>query len=75
MRYNNVRDFEANLLETVHNDVETEPDLQLVTNEQITGLTNGNARPDIRARGVWRHRQNTYFDVRITNVTAKTKTY
>ena len=26
-----------------------------------------NAKPDIRARGVWRNGQNAYFDVRITN--------
>ena len=27
MRHNNVRDFEANLLKTMHNDVEIEPAL------------------------------------------------
>ena len=37
MRHNNVRDFEANLLKTMHNDVEIEPALQEITNEEIPG--------------------------------------
>ena len=32
------------------------------------GLTGDGARPDIRARGVWRKGQNAFFDVRMTNV-------
>ena len=35
--------------------------------EGINGLTGDNAKPDIRARGVWRNGQNAYFDVRITS--------
>ena len=30
-------------------------------------LTGDNAKPDIRARGVWRDGQNAYFNVRVTN--------
>ena len=37
-------------------------------NEQFNGLKEDNARPDIRAKGVWRNAQNAYFDVRVTNV-------
>ena len=70
IRHNNIRDFEANLLRKVHNDVETEPPLQAVNDELITGLTGVESKPDIRARGVWRTGQNAYFDVRITNVNA-----
>ena len=51
IRHNNVRDFEANLLKTMHNDVEIEPALQEITNEKIPGNTNDKARLDIRARG------------------------
>ena len=57
MRHNNIRDFEANLLRIVHNDVEVEPQLQQVDNEQFNGLKEDNARPDIRAKGVWRNAQ------------------
>ena len=68
MRYNNIRDFEANLLRVVHNNVEVEPQLQQVGNEQFNGLWEDNARPDIRAKGVWGNAQNAYFDVSVTNV-------
>ena len=65
IRHNNIRDFEANLLRKVCNDVETEPKLQPLSGEQTSGLTGDEARPDIRARGIWRPGQNGYFDVRI----------
>ena len=67
MRHNNIRDFEANLLHKVYNDVETEPSLQPLNGEHINGLTGDESRHDIRARGVWRSGQNAYFDIRITN--------
>ena len=35
MRHNNICDFEANLLRIVHNDIEVEPQLQQVDNEQF----------------------------------------
>ena len=67
MRHNNLRDFEADMLSKIVNDVETEPELQPVTGEIIEGLSRNASRPDIRARGVWRAAQNTFFDVRVTN--------
>ena len=68
MRHNDIRDFEANLLSKICNDVEIEPPLQPVTNEQLpTGSIQGDdARLDVRARGFWRKGQNAYFDVRVT---------
>ena len=33
----------------------------------MNGLVGDGARPDIRARGVWRKGQNAFFDVRVTN--------
>ena len=55
MSHNNVRDFEAEMLSKIVNDVEAEPELQLVTGEIIKGLSGNASRPDIRARGVlWR---------------------
>ena len=47
MRHNNVRDFEANLLKTIHSDVEIEPALQKVDNRRINERTGDKARPDI----------------------------
>ena len=73
MRHNNIRDFEDNLLGKIHNDVETEPELQPVTTEQFRGFRNDQSRPDIRARGVWRNVQNAYFDVRVTNVNSESQ--
>ena len=67
IRHNNIRDFEANLLRQVCNDVECEPPLQPLDGEQITGLIGDEARPDIRACGFWRPGQNAFFDIRVTN--------
>ena len=69
-RHNAVRDYEADLLKKIVNDVEVEPPLQPTSGEILSGLTGDSARPDIRARGVWRQGQNAYFDVRITNSNA-----
>ena len=54
MHHNNLRDFEANMLSKILNDVETEPELQPVTSEITEGLSRNASRSDIRARGVWR---------------------
>ena len=67
MRHNKVRDFEANLLSKLCNDVETEPPLQPITGEVVRGLQGDNSRPDIRAKGFWRPFQNAFFDVQVTN--------
>ena len=45
MRHNNVRDFETNLLKITLNDVEIEPKLQKIDNEELNGLTGDGARP------------------------------
>ena len=72
-RHNELRDYEAELLKKVVNDVEIEPPLQPITGEIVQGLSGDNARPDIRARGVWRKGQNAYFDVRITNLNSNSQ--
>ena len=71
-RHNIIRDYEAKLLREVCNDVETEPKLQVVSNEALSRSTDAadNAHPDIRARGFWRTGQNSFFDVRVTNANA-----
>ena len=73
IRHNTIRDFEANLLRKVYTDVETEPCLQPVNGEQVVGLTGDEARPDVRARGVWRNGQNAYFDIRVTNTSSNSQ--
>ena len=65
IRHNNIRNFEANLLKKVCNDVEIEPRLQPVENDE--------ARLDIRARGFWRPGQSAFFDVRVTNTNANSQ--
>ena len=73
IRHNNIRDFEASLLSEIVRDVETEPTPQPVDGERLNGLVGDNAKPDVRARGVWRPGQNAYFDVRITNSNSTTQ--
>ena len=53
------------------NDFEVEPKLQnKVDNEELNGLTGDDARPNIKACGVWRQGQNAFFDIRLTNTNA-----
>ena len=61
MPHNNLRDFEADMLSKIVNDVETELRLQLVTGEIIEGLSGNASRPAIRARGAWRAGQNAFL--------------
>ena len=75
MRHNNIRDFEANLMRKVCNDVETEPSLQPINGENVTGLTGDEAKPDVRARGVWRPGQNAFFDIRVTNTNSDSQVH
>ena len=69
MRHNDIRDFEANLLHQVCNDVEIEPYLQPISYETLpaSAVESDEARLDVRARGFWRRGQNAFFDVRVTN--------
>jgi hypothetical protein len=73
IRHNNLRNFEANLLRKVHNDVELEPALQPLEGEHVKGISGDEARPDVRARGVWRPGQNAFFDIRVTNPNAQSQ--
>ena len=75
MRHNNVQDFESNLLAQVCSDVELEPPLQPLTGENVRGLADDGARTDIRARGFWRPAQNAFFDVRLTNLNARSQAH
>ena len=73
VRHKRVRDFEAQFLTEICNDVEIEPPLQPLEGEIINGLIGVNAKPDVRARGFWREGQNAFFDVRITNTNSESQ--
>ena len=67
-RHNELRDLEADLLNLVCNDVETEPVLQEITGET---LNNGaNLACDIHARGFWERQKSTFFDIRVCHPNA-----
>ena len=69
--HNEIRDLTANLLTEVCNYVCTEPELQPITDESLTGASSNvqdGARLDIAANGFWGGRfKRTYFDVRVFN--------
>ena len=65
IRHDTIRDFEANLLKKLCADVEIEPKLQPVNNDE--------ARLDVRARAFWRPGQSAFFDVRLTNTNAESQ--
>ena len=67
MRHNSVRDSEAQIMREVCRDVQTEPTL-LPINEndyhQRKVNTADNARLDIPVRGLWNSCEKTFFDIR-----------
>ncbi len=66
MRHDNIRDTCAVLLDKVCHDVEVEPHLTPIDNEQFhlrTANTSDEARLDIKAKGFWRRGQTEFFDV------------
>ena len=70
IRHNEIRDFTAQVLREVCQDVEVEPLLTPLTGEQFhyrTANTDDCARLDISARGVWTRGSRAFFDVRVFN--------
>ena len=63
MNYNNIRDYEANLLVKIHTEVETEPSLPPIEGEIVNGIPGDTARPDVRTGGVWRDGQKALFEL------------
>ena len=66
-RHNELRDLEADLLDLVCNDAETEPALQEITGETLNSGANlaCKARLDIHGRGLWEGIKSTFFDIRV----------
>ena len=71
-RHNELRNIEAELLNMVCSDVQTEPVLQYITGEQLSRGTNKapEARLDIHARGFWERQRSAFFDVRVCHPNA-----
>ena len=70
IRHNEIRNFIGGMISRVHNDVQIEPELQPLHDEQFhlaSTLTADQARPDVRARGFYRAGQQAYFDVKVLN--------
>ena len=71
IRHNEVRDTVADWMSEVCSDVCTEPTLQPITGETLTGtsaISGDGARLDVAANGFWGGRfERAYFDVRIFN--------
>ena len=73
-RHNDVRDFTAQLLSEVANDVTIEPMLTPLSGETLkykTANTDTHARLDISARGVWIRGSKAFFDVKVFNPLAR----
>ena len=68
-----LRDLEAELLSIACSDVEVEPVLQDITEEQLSRGSNRaqDARLDIRARGFWDPQSSAFFDVRVCHPNAE----
>ena len=72
-RHNELRDLEADLLNTVCNDVEIEPALQEIGGEILNSGSNTSqdARLDVHARGFWETRRSAFFDIRVCHPNAE----
>ena len=72
-RHNELRDLEADLLSMACSDVEVEPVLQDITEEQLSRGSNRtrDARLDIRARGFLDPQSSAFFDVRVFHPNAE----
>ena len=74
IRHNEIRDFTAELLYEVCNDVAVEPLLTPLTGETFhykSATTEDHARLDVSARGVWIKGSKAFCDVRVFNPLAQ----
>ena len=73
MRLSNVRNFEANLVIMIQNDVEIEPALQKKDNQRIDGRTQIKQGPIYELEEYGDKGKNAFFDIRLTNVNANSR--
>ena len=71
-RHNEIRDLQAELLDMVCYDVQVEPALQPITDEQLARRTNQapDARLDVHRRGFWERQRAAFFDIRVCHPNA-----
>ena len=71
-RDDEIRDLEAELLDTVCYDVAIEPTLQPLAGEELNRGANTapDARLDVHCRGFWERQRAVFFDVRIRHPNA-----
>ena len=70
MRHNKVRDLEAELMEEVCYNVQTEPELLPITETHFLHQeteTGDKSRPDVAGVGVWGVHEKTFLDIMITH--------
>ena len=71
MRHNQVRDTIADVMKEVCHDVQLEPQLIAIEDEEKPvsqhSSTADNARLDVSARGVWASFDRTFIDIRVTH--------
>ena len=74
MRHNALRNAEAALMKEVCRDVEVEPELIPVDDEELQRSTTSQdkARLDISARGLYGQMERVFFDVRVTHPNTQT---
>ena len=71
-RHNEIRDLQAELLDVVCYDVQVEPALQPITDEELARGTNQapDARLDVHCRGFWERQRAAFFDIRVCHPNA-----
>ena len=72
-RHNEIRDLQAELFDVVCDDVQVEPVLQPVTDEELARGTNqapDDARLDVHCRGFWERQRAAFFDIRVCHPNA-----
>ena len=79
-RHDELRNLEAELLSSVCSDVEIEPLLQQISNEQLSKGANkaADARLDIHARGFWQKQQSAFLTsgfVSLTQIRTKIQNF
>ena len=70
LRHNQLRDYEASLLEQACDDVKVEPPLIPLSGQQFSASTlhEDEARPDICCRSFWSRLDKTFFDIMVTHL-------
>ena len=67
MRHNKIRDLEAELMKEVCHDVQLEPALIPVEEDNIYDVEDDRKRPDVAGVGVWGPYEKTFLDIMITH--------